>query len=226
MANSELQVAPRTVLGKKVAQLRRTGVTPANVFGHKLESQAVQADTAELTHLLRGITRNAIINLNVAGESAPRTVVVREVSRDAVTGQLLHLDFFQVSMTEKMRTDVPVVLVGVSDAVTTFGGVLLQTLERISVEALPADIPTQFEVDVSRITQLDESLHVKDLAIDASRLTIHTDPDVVVARVASPRVVVVEEVAAVPGAVPAAGAVPATGAAAAAGAAAAKSAKP
>jgi large subunit ribosomal protein L25 len=213
MANSELQVAPRTVLGKKVAQLRRTGVTPANVFGHKLESQAVQADTAELTHLLRGITRNAIINLNVAGESAPRTVVVREVSRDAVTGQLLHLDFFQVSMTEKMRTDVPVVLVGVSDAVTTFGGVLLQTLERISVEALPADIPTQFEVDVSRITQLDESLHVKDMAIDASRVTIHTDPDVVVARVASPRVVVVEEVAAVAGAVPAAGAAPATPAA-------------
>jgi large subunit ribosomal protein L25 len=213
MANSELQVAPRTVLGKKVAQLRRKGVTPGNVFGHKLESQAVQADTAELTHLLRGITRNAIINLNVAGESAPRTVVVRQVSRDAVTDQILHLDFFQVSMTERMRTDVPVVLVGVSDAVTTFGGVLLQTLERISVEALPADIPTQFEVDVSRITQLDESLHVKDMAIDASRVTIHTDPDVVVARVASPRVVVVEEVAAVAGAVPAAGAAPATPAA-------------
>jgi large subunit ribosomal protein L25 len=212
MANSELQVAPRTVLGKKVAQLRRTGVTPANVFGHKIESQAVQADTAELTRLLRGITRNAIINLNVAGEATPRTVVVRQVSRDAVTDQILHLDFFQVSMTERMRADVPVVLIGVSDAVTTFGGVLLQTLERISVEALPADIPTQFEVDVSRITQLDESLHVKDLGIDASRLTLHTDPDVVVARVASPRVVVVEEVAAVPaaGAAPATEAAPAT----------------
>ena len=65
MANSELQVQPRVVVGKKVAALRRSGVTPANVFGHKLESTAVQADTAVLTRLLKGMTRNAIVNLKV-----------------------------------------------------------------------------------------------------------------------------------------------------------------
>lgn len=209
MANTELQVAPRTVLGKKVAALRRDGSTPANIFGHRIESTAVQADTAALTHLLRGITRNAIINLSVDGEPAPRTVVVRDVTRDPVNGQLLHVDFYQVSMTEKMRAEVPVVLVGTSDAVATFGGVLLQTLERISVEALPADIPTQFDCDVSAIAQLEGALHVRDLAIDTSKVTLHTDPDVVVARVAAPRLAAEEEAAAA--AAPVEGEAPAAG---------------
>ncbi len=209
MANSELQVAPRTVLGKKVAQLRRSGKTPANVFGHRIESTSVEADTVELTHLLKGMTRNAIINLSVAGEPAPRTVVIREVSRDAVTGKLLHIDFYQVSMTEKMRTEVPIVLVGTSDAVATYGGVLLQMIERVQIEALPNDIPTQFEVDVSRLEQLESALHVRDLDIDTSKVTLHTDLDVVVARVAAPRLAAVEEGPAAEAAEGAEGAAPA-----------------
>jgi large subunit ribosomal protein L25 len=199
VANSELQVRPRAVLGKKVAQLRRSGITPANVFGHKIASTAVQADTVELTHLLKGMTRNAILNLRIEGEPAPRNVVIRAISRDPVSTQILHLDFYQVSMTEKMSADVPIVLTGTSDAVTTFGGVLLQTLESISVEALPGDIPTQFVADVSQITQLEGAIHVRELAIDEATVTLMTDPDVVVARVASPRVVVEEIAAAVEG---------------------------
>jgi large subunit ribosomal protein L25 len=188
MANSELSVGKRSVLGKKVAQLRRSGITPANVYGGKVESTSVQADTAALTHLLRASTRNAIINLNIEGEGKPRTVVVRELKRDPVTGQLLHVDFYQVSMTEKMRADVPVVLTGSSEAVSTYGGILLQMVESVAVEALPADIPTQFEVDVSRLTELEQSLHVRDLDIDESKVTLMSDPDVVLARVAAPRV--------------------------------------
>ena len=190
MANSELRVAPRTVLGKKVNALRRSGVTPANVFGHRIDSTSIQADTVELKHLLRGSSRNAIINLAIEGEARPRTVVVRHVSRDHVTDQILHVDFYEISMSERMRADVSLVLIGVSDAVTTFGGVLLQMLESVAVEGLPADIPTQFEIDVSKITELEGSLHVRDLEVDESKLTLHTDVDVVVARVASPRVVV------------------------------------
>lgn len=216
MANSELQVKPRVVLGKKVAQLRRTGITPGNVFGHKIESTAVQADTAELTHLLKGMTRNAILNLKVEGESAPRNVVIRAISRDPVSTQILHLDFYQVSMTEKMSAEVPIVLTGTSDAVTTFGGVLLQTLESISVEALPGDIPTQFVADVTQITQLEGAIHVRDLAIDETRLALMTDRDIVVARVASPRVVVEETPAAAEGEVAPADAAGAPGAAPAA----------
>ena len=208
MANSELNAAPRTVLGKKVAQLRRTGQTPANIFGHKIESTSVQANTVELVQLLRHSSRNAIINVSVAGEAAPRTVVVRDLKRNAVTDELLHVDFYQISMTEKMRADVPVVLFGISDAVTTFGGVLLQMTEKIAVEALPSDIPVQFDVDVSKITELEGSVHVRDLTIDTTKVTLHTELDVVLARVASPRVVVEETPTADAAAVPVAGAAP------------------
>jgi large subunit ribosomal protein L25 len=198
MANSELQVAPRTVLGKDVKKLRRSGQTPANIYGHKIESTAVQADSAALLRLFKSASRNQIINLKVDGEASPRTVVVREVARHPVTHNVLHVDFFQVSMTEKMRAQVPVVLTGSSDAVATYQGILLQMIEVIEVEALPGDIPAQFEADVTVLTQLEQSIHVRDLHIDESKVTVHTDPDVVVARVAAPRLAAEEEEAAAP----------------------------
>lgn len=192
MAKNQLSVAPRTVLGKKVRQLRRAGVTPANVYGHKVESAALQADTVELTHLLRAAGRNAIIDLKVEGEGATRSVVVRNVERNPVTDQILHIDFFEVSMTETMKADVRIVLVGTSPAVSTYQGVLLQMVESVSVEALPGDIPAEFEADVSKLEQLESSLHVRDLAIDTNKVTLLTDPDVVLARVATPRLVSAE----------------------------------
>jgi large subunit ribosomal protein L25 len=196
---SELQVAPRQVLGKNVRKLRREGVTPANVYGHGVESKAVQAPTVDVTRLLRGLTKNAIVNLQVTDESAPRTVVVRNVERDPLNGRLVHIDFFQVSMTEKMRARVPVVLTGTSDAVSTYGGVLLQTLEAIDVEALPGDIPAEFTVDVSVLTELEQSVHVRDLHLEGGKVHIFTDPDVVLARVAAPRLATAEEEAAAAG---------------------------
>jgi large subunit ribosomal protein L25 len=193
MANKQLSVEPRTVLGKKVKQLRRSGITPANVYGHKVESKALQANTVELTHALRGAGRNALIDLKVEGEGAPRTVVVRNIERNPVTDQLLHIEFFEVSMTETMKAEVRVVLSGTSPAVSDLQGVLLQMVETISVEALPGDIPSEFEANVDRLDQLESSLHVRDLNIDTSKITLLTDPDVVVARVAAPRLATAEE---------------------------------
>jgi large subunit ribosomal protein L25 len=198
MANNQLGATPRTVLGKKVKALRRTGVTPATVYGNKVESTALQADTVQVTHLLRAAGRNAIIDLKVEGEPAPRTVVVRDVTRDPVSDRILHIDFYQVSMTETMKAEVRVVLTGTSPAVADLQGVLLQTVDTVAIEALPGDIPTEFVADVSVLAQLESSLHVRDLPIDASKVTLMTDPDVVVARVAAPRLVTAEEEGAAP----------------------------
>ena len=216
---AELNVKPRTVLGKKVAQLRRSGATPANVYGHRIESTSVQADTAHLAHLLRTLGKNQIINLSVEGEGEARTVVIREIARNPLNGRVLHVDFFQVSMTEKMRADVPVVITGTSDAVATYQGVLMQLIDVIHVEALPGDIPAQFEVDVSVLTELEQSIHVRDLHLEGGKVDIHTDPDVVVVRVAAPRLAAEEEeAAAAEGEAPAEGEAAAEGAGEAAGA--------
>jgi large subunit ribosomal protein L25 len=196
MADNALKVVPRTVTGKKVAALRRAGQTPANVYGHRLESRSLQAETAELSHLLRVMGRNALVTLAIEDETSPRTVMVRGVARNPVNGNLLHVDFYQVNMTEKMKADVPVVLTGTSEAVVTFGGVLLQMVDVIHVEALPADIPSEFTVDVSVMTELEQSVHVRDLHLDTEKVTILSDPDIVLARVAAPRLATEEEEAA------------------------------
>jgi large subunit ribosomal protein L25 len=196
MADNELAVAQRTVLGKKVAALRRGGQTPANVYGHSVESKAVQASTAELTHLLRSMGRNALVSLRIEGEGSPRTVMVRDVMRNPLDGKMLHVDFYQVNLTEKMKAEVPVVLTGTSEAVTTFGGVLMQMVDVIHVEALPADLPSEYTVDVSQITELEQAIHVRDLRIDEAKVSVLSDPDVVVAKVAAPRLAAEEEEAA------------------------------
>jgi large subunit ribosomal protein L25 len=193
MADIELSVKPRRVLGKKVAALRRQGITPANVYGRNLESKAVEVETVVLTHLLRSAGRNVIIDLHIEGEDSPRPVMLRAVQREPATSKLLHVDFYQVSLTQKMRAEVPLILVGEPPAVAEFGGILLQSLDSITVEALPGDIPAHVEVDVTTLTQLDDAVHVRELPIDPTRVHIMTDAELVVAKVAAPRLVAAEE---------------------------------
>ena len=187
MPRKELTVEPREVLGKKVARLRRDGIIPANVFGHNLASVAVQVPSIELQRTLKASTVNEVIDLKVEGERAARPMIINRVQRDPLTSAILHADFYQVSLREKMRADVPIVLTGTSDAVGTFNGVLIQPLEVLHIEALPLDIPTHIEIDVAVLTQLDQSLHVRDLAVPET-VTVLNDPDVVVVKVEAPRI--------------------------------------
>lgn len=198
MDRVELTVAQRSVLGKKVKALRRSGITPANVYGHRIESQAVEVDTMTLAHTLKTLERNAILSLRIEGEKAVRPVIVREVRRDILNDKILHVDFYQVSLAEKMKADVPFILVGKAPAVEDLGGILLQGLDSIAVEALPADIPPHIEIDISSLTTFDSSVHVRDLVIDP-KVHVLTEGDSVITSVAPPRKVaeaVVEEEAA------------------------------
>jgi large subunit ribosomal protein L25 len=163
------------------------------VYGRNLESKAVEVETMVLTHLLRSAGRNVIIDLHIEGEDSPRPVMLRAVQREPATSKLLHVDFYQVSLTQKMRAEVPLILVGEAPAVAEFGGILLQSLDNITVEALPGDIPAHVEVDVSMLTRLDDSVHVRELPIDPTKLYVMTDAELVVAKVAAPRLVAAEE---------------------------------
>jgi len=182
----ELTVIPRSVLGKRVKALRRGGQTPANVYGHRVESRALQIETVDLAHTLRSLERNAILSLRVEGEKSARPVMVRNIQRNPVTDKILHVDFYQVSLTERMRADVPLLLVGKAPGVDDFGGILLQSLESIAVEALPADMPSHVEVDITVLKEIDSSLHVRDLILDPD-LHVLTDSEIVIASVAAPR---------------------------------------
>jgi large subunit ribosomal protein L25 len=197
MARRELSLERRQVLGKKVAQLRRAGILPANIYGHGIESVSVQIDFEAMEHTLKAAVANEVMDLKVAGENAARPAVIHHIQRHPLTSGLLHADFYQVSLREKMRADVPLVIVGQSEAVSTYNGVLVTAVEAVHVEALPLDIPSSIEVDISSLAELESAIHVRDLPVPPN-VSVLNDPDVVVVKVASPTIAAeLEEEAAV-----------------------------
>jgi large subunit ribosomal protein L25 len=193
----ELAVAPRSVLGKKVKVLRRQGMTPANIYGHGIPSQAVQVLTPDLARAIRAVGRNTMLQLHVEGEKKRRPVFVRTVQRNPITDEFLHIDFYQVSLKEKIRIEVPLVIVGEAPAVSVHHGILLQNVNVVTMEGLPGDLPPHIEVDVSGLEEIDDAVHLKDLDVSPD-VTVMAEPELVVAKVAAPRLVeeeVEEEVA-------------------------------
>jgi large subunit ribosomal protein L25 len=192
MDKIELKVANREILGKQVKHLRRQGITPVHVFGHGIQSLALQCDTRELERVLGLAGQTRLINVKLAKERKARTVVVREFDRDWRKGQLVHVDFYQVKMEEKIRVEVPVVLIGEAPALKSKENMLDHELATFTVECLPARIPDSIEVDVSSLTELDQAIRVKDIALDKD-ISVLSSPDLVVAKVSLRHVEKVEE---------------------------------
>ena len=113
MENQRLKATHRTVLGKKTRFLRRQGMTPAHLYGHNVQSLALQCDTENLRDIIAHAGRTRLIDLEIDGDK-PKSVFVREIQRDAISRELLHVDFYQVKRTEKISVAVPIVLVGES----------------------------------------------------------------------------------------------------------------
>jgi large subunit ribosomal protein L25 len=183
---TELKVEPREVLGKKVRALRRQGITPANIYGQHLESQAIQVSTDELRHVIKTAGRNDIIYLRLDGDD-PRPTFVRDIQQNPITDAILHVDFLQISLREKVRADVPIHLIGLAPAVDTYQGILMHGLDHVAVEALPTEVPSFIEVDVTSLVEINQALHVSDVPAPEG-VTILTDMEQVIAKVAPPAV--------------------------------------
>jgi len=177
----------RDVIGKKVSVLRGNGIIPANIYGRGIDSVPVQILWPEARGMLNAHGRNVLIQIQIEGEAQPRSVVIRDFTRDPVNGSLQHIDFFQVDLTRKIQADIPVQLVGESPAVHTYGGILVQSLELLHVEALPTEMPESIQVSVESLGELESSLTVGDIQAPEG-VSILTAPDVGLAQIARPRV--------------------------------------
>jgi large subunit ribosomal protein L25 len=176
MSHLTLEARPRTITGKKVKVLRRQGLLPANIYGHNIESQAVEVDAHDFTLLQRHLSASSIIDLTVAGTA--RAVMIHRTQRDFATGKPNHIEFFQINMLERLTASVPLVLVGHSDALRRNAGVvLIQDMNTVEVTCLPGDLPTAIEVSVENLTNVGEAIHVRDLNIDRSKLEIRASDD-------------------------------------------------
>jgi len=191
--NLTLPTTNRSVLGKKTRFLRRQGIIPAHLFGHNLSSLALQCDTAKLQRIIAQAGMTRLIRLEIEGDKQPRTVFIREIQRDELTGQLLHVDFYQVKKTEAIKVDVPIVLVGEAPAMKEKGHILTHSLTSLSIECLPDKLPPQIELDLSPLEEVGQAIRVKDIVLGPD-ITVSTDPDQLVVKVSEARVEV-EEVA-------------------------------
>jgi large subunit ribosomal protein L25 len=192
MATFELKATKRHIEGKKVKQLRQQGVTPAHLFGPGVESLAIQCETPALNNVLVDAGHTQLVSLKLGHEHTPRTVMVREVQLDNFKGGILHVDFYQVKLTENIRVNVPIELKGESAAAKMKGNSLVQELNELTVLCLPANIPSAIEVDISPLVTADQMIRVKDLPA-IKDVNIVNEPGVVVARIAVEVVEVVEK---------------------------------
>jgi large subunit ribosomal protein L25 len=192
MQELKIKATKRDVLGKKVRFIRKQGMTPAHLFGHSLESLALQCDTNELKKILTHAGMTRLVSLKVEGDKDAKVVFVREIQTDALSRELLHVDFYQVRKGEKMTMSVPIVLVGEAPAMKGKGRILSPGIRFLSIECLPEKVPPQIEVDIAPLTDLDKSLHVKDIIMPADIL-VKDDPEQLVAKVAEIIIKVEEE---------------------------------
>ncbi len=190
MSQVKLEANVREKTGKGVARkLRRQGRVPAVLYGHHLQTPIIlDVDAKEMEGVLRTAGRTAIINLAVP--EGNQTAMLADYQRDVFGTCLLHVDFKQVRLDEKVTASVPVVLVGNSKGVKS-GGVIEQLMREIQVEALPLDIPEHLEVDITEM-DLGDHMTVADLKLTAN-MTVLAEPEETVAVIHVPRSVTLAE---------------------------------
>jgi large subunit ribosomal protein L25 len=190
----KLEATKRDVLGKKTRFLRRQGITPAHLFGHGIESVPLECNTAVLEKIVNRAGTTRLVSLVIPGDDQPRKVFIREIQIVATTGALIHVDLYQVSLKERMKVEVPIVLVGEARALRGKGRILIKGVDSLNIECLPDKVPPQIEVDLSPLVELDQALHVSDIVLDPD-ITLFTDPGQLVVKVVEMKAEKAEEVA-------------------------------
>ena len=178
-----LLALPRTVVGKKVKQIRREGWVPIVMYGPGFEPEIFQASRFETGRVLAAAGLTSLISLQVEGRQEPYRVLVRDVQRDVLTDTPIHVDLYRVSMTHEITTEVPIELVGESPLVTEGTAMLLTLMDRVEIECLPGNLVSSLELDISSLESMDDVLLVKDISVPEG-ITILSDNDAGVVRLA------------------------------------------
>lgn len=184
MDRLSLKAEDRTVLGKKVKKLRRDGKLPGHVFGKGIDSEAVTISAKDFLKTFNLAGETGLIDLKIGAEKI-RPVLIRDVQYGPVSGQPIHIDFYQVNLTEKVKVSVPLVLIGEQPESVHLGeAIILQTINEVEVEALPTDLVEKIEVDISNLKTIDDAIAVGQLNYDKEKLIIHAPEEEIVVKLA------------------------------------------
>ena len=171
---------------EKPKHIRRAGGVPAVLYGHKVKNISLTLDGKSFSKLYKSAGETTLLDLHVDGEHGARSVLVHDVSLDPVQESILHVDLYEVRKDEKIKTHIPLVFEGESDAVKSQGGVLMKHLYKLEVEALPKDLPHDVKVDISSLKTFNDTVTVGDLQIPHG-VKIHADAKEIIAKVLPPR---------------------------------------
>lgn len=184
MDRISLHAEGRQILGKKVKKLRKDGKLPGHVFGKGVETEHVSVDGKTFLKTFKEAGETGLIDLKIGAEKI-RPVLVRGVQYDPVSGHPIHIDFYQVNLSQKVKVPVPLVLIGDQPESVHLGeAIVLQTLNEVEVEALPTDLVEKIEVDIISLKNIDDAITIGQLQFDRNKLTVSVPDEEIVVKLA------------------------------------------
>lgn len=181
MDKQTLKAKTRKILGRKVKQLRKQGILPANIYGKNIDSLAAEVDLKEFEKVYKKVGETGLVELLVGGKRKP--VLIHNIQKDPVNDTFVHVDFLQVDLKKKVVAQVHIELSGEAPAEKQGLGTVVQYIDEIEVEALPTDLPEKFELDLSKLEKVDDAVYVKDIKVDTKTVEIKNDPEQILVKV-------------------------------------------
>ena len=179
MKREKLKVEKRKVLGKQVKNLRRDGILPANVYGKDMKSESVQVPEKNFLEIFKEAGETGLVDLDLDGKNIP--VLIHNLQKD-FRGNLLHADFFKVNLKEKVKTMVPIEVIGEPKAVIDKIGILMNILSEVEVEALPEELPDHLEINVGHLANINDQVTVADIKVPEG-VTVLAEAEQVVSKI-------------------------------------------
>ncbi len=181
----QIKAEERTVLGKKVKQLRRIGLTPSTIYGHGFEPISIQLNALEIEKLYTQVGESGLVEMILGAKKIP--VLFKNPQYHPVSDSLIHLDCHHVNMKEKITAMVPIEFIGESASVKN-GNILVEVNDEVEIECLPSELVDSIIVDLSRLVTIEDTITVADLGIDTTKITIKTNLNQVVVLTEEPRI--------------------------------------
>lgn len=181
MNKNILNAEKREMTGRKIKKLRREGKLPGNVYGSDIKSQAVTVDAKEFSTIYAKSGETSVVELNIGKLSYP--VLVHNIQLDPVDSNPLHVDFLKIDLKKKVTANIPLELVGEAPAEKQGLGTVVSYVDEVEVEALPGDLVDKIEVNVETLIEAEQSIAIKDLKYDRSKLTITNDPEMIIVKI-------------------------------------------
>lgn len=165
MISASLNAKVRDIKTEKPNELRLKGQIPAVLYGRGIANIHLVLNYNDFTKIFEKVGETQLVTLCIDKEKTPRNVLIHDINKDALSRKVLHVDLYQVRMDEKIVADIPLHFIGESEAIKALGGVLVKNIHEIKVKALPGDLPSVLDVDISLLKTFEDKIHLSDIKI-------------------------------------------------------------